>query len=359
MARNPYKFNEPLDPMKDRAVLIPRQEQIDYFIERIIAGEYWVITGPRKTGKTTLLRQIRHTFENKALFLYVGLEQCKHMKENDFYRHLIDRFIAEIPFSMDKAANKRFKAACTDTDFIEFLVDFKPQTPSKRIILLIDDIESLPFQRSFLLLWRSIFHVRFNRKELNKYTAVVTCAADPIAITTGSGSPFNMAEKYAIKDFSPYESKQLICAPLESMNIKIEPGAIEKLLDWTSGHPQMLQHLCFLLVENVCPSTKTITERDVDNAIPKFFADNSCLGDLKNDIANDSKLRKLTVDMLKGKQISYLPYEEFSYSGTGPVIEKDSICAPRNKIFEAYFKSIHGLKNIHTDTVKEETRRND
>jgi hypothetical protein len=338
MSQNPYKYKGPLDPVKDELVCIPWDKDIEKVIAGVMAGDYWSVMGPKHIGKTTFLRQVKHRFSN-AHCLYVHCNGA-YKEENTFYQFLENKFQSEIPPGDPLPIQKGKKDHVTDLKFLDFLRKFKPKDRFKKIVLLFDDIDNLPFIGSFLRFWRKVYIDRYSKKELNRYGVIITGSVNIIGLTIGPTSPFNVAEHLYIRDFSDEESERLIAGPFGQLDIKIEPQAKEHLVSQISGHPQMLQHACYILVEKAAAANNPVTEKDVDNAINILFAENLSLNTLKQQLQTDKKIESLVKNILSGKTSKYHPYKEFSISGAGPIVEQDFYCSIRNKVYERFLEKL-------------------
>ncbi len=338
---NPYIYKGALDPEENQPVCVPRSKQVNKMIAGIRKGEYWAVIGPRQIGKTTFLRQVEKTYP-QAYYIYIDLEVSP--SENDqFYRFLIDEFRKRIPSHKKNDINQDWEIGYSpELNFLNFLEKFKPKDDKKKIIFLFDEIGKLSFVSSFLHIWRKVFNERYYKKELNRYSVILTGSTNPVTLTKGANSPFNIAETYYIEDFSEEESLELIEKPLEMVKIKIEPAAKEGLISRTSGYPQLLQHLCYLLVERASAGDKVIKETDLKETIPVLFTRNTVLETLKQQIKINNVLEELLRDILNGEKKLYFPNQEFSFVGTGPIIERTPYCEIRNQIYEEFIKGILG-----------------
>ena len=336
MTRNPYKYTVPLDPVNDRHTWISRAESTDQVIDGIKKGDYWSLLVPRYIGKTTFLNQLMNRFTN-ARYLYFSFKKPPATEEK-LYRMLIHRFMAEIPSNQTGTIDRAWKGEKPDLRFFEFLIKFRPTNGNQKIVLLFDDIDYVPSLGDFLIVWRNLYHERYYKKTLNKFTVVLTGSANLIAKTRGPTSPFNITKIIAIKDFSDEESAALIEKPMKQLYINIEPEAKAYLLSQMSGHPQLLQHACHILVDRVNPGDKTIKKKDVDESKQVLLKKNPCLNMLKDDINKDETLKKFLQDILEGKKIKFLSHKELALWGVGPIVERDSYCAIRNKLYEEVIK---------------------
>jgi hypothetical protein len=338
MKPNPYKYEEPLDPEKDRLICISRQAELNRLIEAIGRDEYCAVIGPGKIGKTTFLRQIQGQIQkesiNSHLCHYADFENNK-LNEEDFYRWLITNFTTGIPSEPIDFPKKEWEKYKPEFIFTRFLEKFQPE-PDKPIILLFDKIERLPYLGNFLGLWRRIYHDRYHTRALRRYMVVVAGSVDLIAHTIGPNSPFNIAKKFYLADLSDEESEKLIEEPFKYLGIKIEKKAKEFLLSKISGHPQLLQQACYILVERAKSVNNILTLEDTANAMDVLLSTNAVLKILKGDIKNNVQLEELLGGLLNGKEFKFYPNKEFSLAGAGPIKKTGSNCAIRNGVYEDF-----------------------
>jgi hypothetical protein len=168
----------------------------------------------------------------------------------------------------------------------------------------------------------------------------VAGSADLIAQTMGPNSPFNIAKKIYLTDFSTGESKELIDRPFKDLGIQIKNDAKEELLSQISGHPQLLQQACHILVENTSASNPIVTMKDVQEAIDALLDANETLKRLEQEIKSNNDLKLLLESILKGNRSRYFPYKEFALTGAGSIAKSGRECVIRNKVYEKYIKKI-------------------
>jgi len=326
----------------DAVVCLPRAKDIKRLINGINRGDYWAILGPRQIGKTTLLRLLKQQFPNSH-YLYFDFEIPPANEEN-LYQLLMDRLQEEFPAVTISNIRTNEKP---DFRFFEFLKKFNPKDNTQKIVFLFDRIDQLPSLGYFLHVWRNLYHERYHQKNLHRYAVIITGAVDLIEETGGPNSPFNIAKIFEMKDLDNEESAELIEGPMAHLNIKIEPEAKEYLLHQVSGHPQLLQHLCHLLVETAITNQKEINAAEVDKAITALFKTNSTLHILGRHLKESNELARLVKKILKGENKVYYPYKEFSFSGVGAIIENQDFCSIRNHIFARFLKQRPGEVKSH------------
>lgn len=340
MTKNPYKYTGPLDPVEDSLVCIPRQEDVLRVVDGIKRGDYWIVLGPLNIGKTTFLRQIPQAYPD-GYYLYLNFSSSPKDEEN-FYSWITREFLNNIPHDSKYEKSLRKIDSQPGLAFFDFLKHFKAKK-EKKIILLCDDVENVFLLKSFLSLWRNVFHERYHHKELNKFATILAGTKDLRNLTFGISSPFNIAETLYLEDFSDEETESLVEKPFKQLNIKIDVNAKKKLLHRLGGHPQLLQQSCYLLVQRALDKDDkpVLTGKDVDDALDDLMVNNSLLKALEQEVEENKELRILIRDILAGKIKKFHPYREFSIAGTGPIYnDSKSNCAIRNSIYETFLKEL-------------------
>jgi tRNA A-37 threonylcarbamoyl transferase component Bud32 len=339
MIGNPYKYTGPLDIVEDRLVFIPRREESDRVINGIGEGKFWAIMGPRQIGKSTFLRQLENIMTTHFYCLSFSFETFPPGEEN-FYQWLIQQFCHQIPSEPVKDT-REVEQFASHFKFYYFLEKFEPKERNKKIILFFDEIERIPSVKNFLHLWRQVFHERNRIQGLHRYNIVITGASDLLALTAGPNSPFNIAEKLYLRDFSYRETTKLIDEPFTRLGISIDKNARKEIISQTSGHPQLTQQACRFLVDTARKEDRGIVKNDVDKAIDYLFKESTNLDTLKLTMENNSKLERVIRDILGGAVLKYYPRKEFWVTGAGPIVEDENqCCAIRNKIYERFLRDI-------------------
>jgi hypothetical protein len=341
MRRNPYNYTGPLHPLEDKPSCIYRTKEIETIITGISQGDYWVILGPRQMGKTTLLRQIKHELSVYPC-IYIDLEVSPKTEEA-FYDWIINVIVENFDEQPPADAIDRWKDFGCELNFYNFLKKFRPGK-EKRIVLFFDEIEKAPAVQSFLNMWRKIYHERIDHKELKKYALIIAGSVELIPLTIGPTSPFNIARKLYLGNLAEEESGQLIVEPFKELGITVEPDAKAMLITETSGHPQLLQHLCYIMIEKFLQQRKNITASDVEDAIRRLFIESDNLRFLHQQIKTDGVLEDLVKRVLEGEKIEYAPLQHLSLSltGTGPIIRQDNYCAFRNRLYQKFLSKVMG-----------------
>lgn len=336
MVLNAFNYHLPLSPEAKTAISTTRESDLYKVLDGTSAGEYWAILGPALMGKSTFLLQLKNHL-NASHYMYFRIKECP-TKKNNFYRFLEQQWVRCIPAKRKPFSNLKGNAYTPELNFYSFLEKLKPKG-NHRLIIVFDEIDRLPYIKDLLSLWRKIFHEQSQNNPLHRYAVIVSCSMDLIAQTVGPTSPFNIAKKVYLNDFSFEESKKLLADGLKQSGIDIEPEAEERLLFHLSGHPQLLQHAGYLMVEESATSRRqTIGSDSIDNTLYKMIETNAVLNIFRKDIEMDHQLRELVSGICAGKNIKYYPYKEFSFSRAGAITNHNSYCGIRNPLYEKFIK---------------------
>jgi hypothetical protein len=335
---NPYKFIGPLDPKEDSLICMPREKEIAKVIGGILSGDFWTILGPQQIGKTTFLRQLMNELSVHHC-IYINFEVSPKNDEK-FYNWIIQRIVQTTPDESHSGLITKWESFGPELNFFNFLEQY-PTHGDKKIIFFFDEMEKATCARSFLHLWRKVFHERYHRPILRHYAVVIAGKVDLSSLTTGETSPFNIARKLELGNLSGAESENLILAPCEQQKVELMPGALQYINAHIDGHPQLLQHLCHILCETVHENNKTsISITDVENAIKRVLIENDNLKALERELKANKTLENLSQYILDGQQRDYIPYRDLSITGTGPIVQDGRYCRIRNKIYETMIKNV-------------------
>jgi ABC-type cobalamin/Fe3+-siderophores transport system ATPase subunit len=348
--KNPYKYTGPLDPIKDKLVCGERREDTKSVLNGIKDGEYWAIIGPRHVGKTTFLRLIAKKLPKSHYSIYFTFE-ISPRKEEDFYEWLKEKILEKKDLELAETTEKFGKNKDPDVKFLHFLknIRIKNKNTNSKIVLLFDEIEGALQIKSFLRLWRTVYHERYETDELKKYHVIIAGSSSFFESIEKPTSPYNIAKQLFLNELSDTDVEKLMDV-FGQKNISIDPKAQKKLFIQFSRHPQLLQHACHLLFNAATASNTRISKEHVDDVIERLFVTNLTLSILRQDIKKDEELNKLVKDLLKGRKRRFHPYTEFSLSGAGAIKEVNGSCKIRNETYRRCLRDVFE-NNLDTTTI--------
>ncbi|MBN2010195.1 AAA-like domain-containing protein [candidate division KSB1 bacterium] len=329
MPENPYKFLGPLNPVINSSVLVKRREQLDEVITGIFRGDYWAILGPRQIGKTTFIQQLHMELGDiPNIYLYMSNMPDDPVKFFSLVNNKLRDLLTGIKIDSDTITSTHFGP---EIDFVNYLKTLAADLPSK-LIFFIDEIEHAPLAQSFLTIWRNIFNERLMEPVLNKFSVIVACSANLVELTLGPTSPFNIAQKLQLTNFTFAQAQAI----MHHLTPFADTGILELIYFKTSGHPQLLQQLCSILYDAGMQTQKQLTDQDVEYSIYKLYQNSTNIDTLAAELKDQPELKKIILRMLHGERINFLPYDTFSITGAGPICESNGHCTFRSKLYQDY-----------------------
>jgi Cdc6-like AAA superfamily ATPase len=270
--RNPYNTGLPIDAPG----MFFGREQI---LKKIINGLHnnnFIVTGPRRIGKTTLLHQLKNrlaVLDDPDYHFVPIFVDVQGVLERVFFYRVMNQIVRErLPEYLSTSAipildfNQTTSSAYDDGafggDLGKIIKVLQQNYPNKtvKLVLLMDEMDVMnTYDQRVQSQLRSIF-IRF--------------AQDLRAVVTGVNldqewkrqeSPFyNMFSRIVLGPLSPEEAQQLIIQPVKDI-YRYDDEAITRILAATEGHPFRLQQLCKEVIERVTEEKrKQVTLADVE-----------------------------------------------------------------------------------------------
>jgi len=300
---------------------------------------YLQLTEPRQQGKTSLIYRLRSKLsDSEYVFVYVDAEGLKPDDYPDWYAMLTRRLTAQLEFSPD--LRSCFSEDCPLHSLVwrDCLahVARAGQRKFKRIVIALDEIGSVPAEwaESFFRVLREVYVVREVEPYFKHITFVLAGAFDPRDLITDSKiSPFNVAQRVHLEDFSPDKIGQLVA------HLGLPAGqssqVAERLAYWTDGQPYLVQKLCSYLTE----SKDTVDASAVNAAVERFFhEDTNHLPRISKDLQADPELLDYARGVIAG-DVKFSPAvnpAHFQLAHVIGVIKPDEhgFCRIRNRMCE-------------------------
>lgn len=337
--RNPYEYNGALDLKKDQMVCLSRVEQVEKAFHGIAWGDFQTIIAPRQLGKTTFIRQLEKRFPEGYFPVYFDIAGVIPGAHNKLYEWFMKKITEQVPFHSSIKKSVRFPQTDPHIHFLQFLESFQAADEVNKIVLFFDEVEGIEHKREFFRLWRDVCHKRSteSKNNLKKISVVMTASVDLIGLTYSFNSPYDISQVIFLKDFTPEESEKLILEPMKSVGVEIHTIAKNRLIKYCNGHPQLLQHMCYNLVEIARKKKRMITVNDIYDTVEVLFQESHNLSHLTLDLNRFSPLHDLVKNILNGDDISFERNRAFSFEGVGPVInDGGGFCKIRNEIYRSY-----------------------
>jgi hypothetical protein len=254
---SPYIFKGPV-PEK---MFFGREKEVKTISQTIQSGDYAVVGG-RRIGKSSTLLKIHRLLNNDPRYraIYINCEEKFDYK--DLFEALSDEFNQPLDSSNPLAFRKLATA-------------LRKEDPAKHLVFLMDEIDELlvfdgaasPVGQLFKT-FRALSHEGTCRFVFSGSRTLYTHLHNP-------QSPFfNFCEDMILKPLEKKSVAEIISKPMRQLAIDLpeEEEFIDRVIDLTSCHPNVVQWLCDRLVKMA--SVRCITLKDLESVSsgPEFQA---------------------------------------------------------------------------------------
>lgn len=312
--KNPFVFERPVSA-SDAACYWDSKE-LNSIATGLLHGQYYTILGPRLSGITSMVWAVLDRTsrqEPNCHCLYVDLQnQADAMDEQSLFRGILESVqwmpSGKILPPPEVADYPQF------TDLLIGMVRNKPV----HLVLALDhlDSEMLPLEltRSLVRRARVLYNERLTDPEYSKISVLIGGSQSPYALSTGSGSPFNIAERHWLRDFSAEEVEGLVQRGQQASGVWFEEEAIARLASATAGNKYFVQRICHACVEQAQESAgHKVTQEMVSSIIDRLVATNygldACFRLLVRNLKRDPDLTEVVTALLRGKDARTHEYQ--------------------------------------------------
>jgi serine phosphatase RsbU (regulator of sigma subunit) len=303
------------------------------------------VLGARQTGKTSLLLKLRHAFRDKYAFAFVNLQGIEGAEAQECFSYIAEQMVEQLAETIN---NEALPALPTDNKtFSTFLREFSRKTRAVRVIVILDEIGTLPPQTTIKLAStiRAVFTDRFVKPELARYMFLLAGATDMLELTTGRNSPLaNVTEKIYLGDLSLEESGQLLAEPFGCAGSRPFAKVNQRLHNWTSGHPYWTQ----LLAANLVGRPLAPTEKAIKDVVEQLLrTEDRNLPHVIRLLKADEALWSLVESLLDGVPLRFSRANAAiaKLELIGILKDQDGRCTIRNRIYQEAVHS-HQIKPI-------------
>ncbi len=247
---NPYVVGKPLTG--DSAMFFGRRAELASVARAVSSGESGsvvVLVGQRRTGKTSLLKQLAARLSESCLPVFFDVQGMLARNTDEFFRELARplRSYAETATTGEGTAGALLGA--------EMVREVAASSPG-RLVLLLDEFDDLEEK---VRGGRVSAHVFDQLRSLIQHTdnvSVVLCGTHRLEELGGEYWSFllNMATYQRIGCLSREEAELVLKTPLSGLGVVCDDAATIAAWQLTGGHPYLLQLLGYRLVENCVAS---------------------------------------------------------------------------------------------------------
>lgn len=291
---NPYVFGEPI---KDEHLFFGRVAELSEIHRGVTKRnkQNFLVTGPRRAGKTSLLFQLKARLQYPFVSLMLTPEKMGH-EHHEMFRSILRELGEEVQNSLGEAPpplSWDVKTATRETSIDVFNFHFErdlkkhlawlaKMSDETRVILLLDEA-------TFLLTGSSSGKAAHDSRQeflrhllqTHERIACVLAGTPQILKMTSVTSPlYNIFSGIKLKGLSPEETEMLIREPAQQVNVRFEDEAVALLIEYGGCSPYYTQALCFLALDHMYETTQrpigpdemvTVTVPHVDAAIRRIL----------------------------------------------------------------------------------------
>ncbi len=251
---NPYIVGTPIKT--GSKLFVGRRDLID-FIHKNIRGSLQeniiILIGHRRTGKTTLLKQLPLYLDKSYVPIYIDIQGIIDPGMDAFFYLLATEIVTamqERGYDIKTPKFESFKERPSFHFEYEFLKEVYNTLGDSILILMFDEFEELEVKVDSGLLDKNIFsYLRHLMQHTKQLAFIFTGSFKLEDLKTDYWSiMFNIAIYKRVSFLSELETKELITEPVKEYNMIYDPLALEKIYRLTHGHPYFTQLLCHALV---------------------------------------------------------------------------------------------------------------
>lgn len=269
---NPYIAGNPVTGTQ----MFFGREDIFRFIRQTLIGEHRdnviVLYGQRRTGKTSVLYQLRHHLDPRYLCIFIDLHGFALEGLGGFLWELANHIIRVLRrnYQIDLPSLKRtaFMADARSSFESEFLHHVWSVIGDRHILLMLDEAVRLEEQVQAGKLEREIFeYVRHLMQHYEWLNFLFSLGSGLEEMEKEYAFLFNVGLYKEISFLERDAAISLITQPVEKY-YRVEPAAVERILQITSGHPYYTQLICHSLFNRWQQENSLQVEvRDVDESL--------------------------------------------------------------------------------------------
>ena len=275
---NPYIVGTPIKT--GSKLFVGRRDLID-FIQNNISGSLQeniiVLIGNRRTGKTTLLKQLPVYLDKRYIPVYVDVQGIIDPGMDAFFYLLANEIVMamqERGIDISLPGFEEFKERPSFFFEYKFLKEVYNKLGGSILVLMFDEFEELEVKVDSGLLDKNIFsYFRHLMQHTTQLAFIFTGSSRLEDLKTDYWSiMFNIALYKRVSFLSEEETKELIIQPVKKYNMIYDSLAIEKIYRLTYGHPYFTQLLCHALVNLHNTEKKNyITIQDVNGELNRIL----------------------------------------------------------------------------------------
>ena len=282
-SRDLFDYSEPL---KKDTFFFGRTDIVTTVIEKHKAGSNYGLFGLRKTGKTSIIFDIKRKAESQdylAIFIDCQDTSFNMRKWNKALYYVANSVCKEIDFQ--KPEEEDFTPENASSMFADIIKNCK-NVSKKTILLLFDEIENITFGKSavshwrngldFVFFWQSIrsaYQILNNTFTFAIFGTNPKCVEDPSIL--GTDNPiYNIFQPCYIPGFDYKQTREMVRRLGRIMGLKFEEEVYTHLMEDYGGHPFLIRRVCSKIAQLNNNRPVIIDRLKYKEAKQKFNLDN-------------------------------------------------------------------------------------
>jgi hypothetical protein len=276
---NPYTPGQPVD---DPDLFFGRRDVLAGVRENLVKGRrVFAVSGPRRMGKTSLLRHLSLDLPEGFVPVRVELQEELPPAQAEERAPRLDELLWRLAGAIGDQVGRQLGVEGLEPAWVDFegqtdrlLTQFWPQVrvllESRCLVLMLDDLGSLAGEQANLL--EPFLDLLVTWRHMDQELALVLTTSEAWQETLIRRYPrlFGGALTYLLGPLSSEEALRLITWPVDGVII-YDFGVSRRLIDITSGHPYYLQLLCQAVFDR-CVTSGWVNQRDLDLVVEDLVA---------------------------------------------------------------------------------------
>lgn len=269
---NPYTYG---NPVGNESTFFGRQKELDQILQAITksAKQDILVVGERRTGKTSLLNQVKKRIGKPFIPVYVVINTSEEPTAKSILGLIFDK-IAQGLIEQNLVDKREYQRSNFPAlDFVEniriILEEAKSRLPNVRIVLMLDEADSLLEVKHEQLEEvdarpQNILRAALQSAEVGKDLRAILAATNDLAthMSTHSSPLFNHFRNVPLKPLSIEETKLLINNPAEMLDYSYIDSAVAKIVSLSGGQPYYCQALCYEAFNQALQSNRSLISDD-------------------------------------------------------------------------------------------------
>lgn len=346
MKNNPFLFDRAVE--RSDAAYFRRGDLAQDAVNSLLVGHYVTLLGPRVCGMTSLILETLRTAQDcddNCRCLYIDLEAVRDDTDQ------VGVFQAALAASrwVSQATERVHTHADDGAAFRRALRSIVRGKPIKLVVGL-DHLDSDRLRPEFVTALARCVRVLYNERqtdpESSKVSILIGGSQGPYSLSTGAGSPLNVAERYWVHDFIPEQVGALVRAGAQACQMLFEDSAIAEIAAATGGDAYFVQVVCHECVEQAhAAGTRTVTADMVREAFDRTagldYTENRCFALLIQNLRREPDLTRIVVGLLDGERVIATEWcDSVDAVRLSGLLRADDrgVCAFRNAVYERFLR---------------------